>query len=68
MVLSDKVHVVPILMEPRRLNMFTVEGLILILEWFLDELRLEAALEDFRDHSSPGDASCPFASFPFPFN
>lgn len=70
MVLSDKVHIVPILMEPRRLNMFTVEleGLRLILEWFLDELRLEAALEDFREHSSPGDASCPFTSFPFPFN
>lgn len=50
--------------EPRRLNMFTVEGLLLILEWFLDELRLEAALEDFREHSGLGDTSCPFASFP----
>ena len=47
--------------------MFTVEleGLRLILEWFLDELRLEAALEDFREHSGPGDVSCPFASLPF---
>ena len=50
--------------------MFTVEleGLMLILEWFLDELRLEAALEDLREHSGLGDTSCPFASFPFPFN
>ena len=47
--------------------MFTVEldGLLLILEWFLDELRLEAALEDLREHSGLGDTSCPFASFPF---
>ena len=51
--------------EPRRLKMFTVEGLILILEWFLDELRLEVALEDLREHSNLGDVSCPFASFPF---
>lgn len=50
--------------------MFTVEleGLLLILEWFLDELRLEAGLEDLREHSAPMDASCPFESFPFPFN
>lgn len=48
--------------------MFTVEGLLLIINYLLDELRLEAALEDLREHSSPGDASCPFASFSFPFN
>ena len=50
--------------------MFTVElkGLLLILEYFLDELRLEDAREDFREHSGLGDASCPFTSFPFPFN
>ena len=48
--------------------MFTVEGLILILEWFLDELRLEVAFEDLRVNSGLGDTSCPFASFLFPFN
>ena len=45
-----------------------IEELRLILKWFLDELRLEAALEDLRENSGLGDASCPFASFPFPFN
>ena len=47
--------------------MFTVNltGLLLILEYVLEELRWEAALEDFREHSGLGDVSCPFASFPF---
>ena len=51
--------------------MFTVEldGLILILEYFLNELRLEVALKEIRDaNNAPMDASCPFSSFPFPFN
>ena len=47
--------------------MFTVElnGLLLIVSYLLDELRLEAALEDLREHSGLGDVSCPFTSFSF---
>lgn len=47
--------------------MFTVElySLILILEYLLDELRLEAALEDLRKNSGLGDVSCPFVSLSF---
>lgn len=48
--------------------MFTVEleGLMLILEWFLDELRLEVAIREIREaDSTPGDVSCPFSSFTF---
>ena len=50
--------------------MFTVEltGLILIVEYFLQELRLETALKDIRESAVFGDVSCPFSSFPFPFN
>ena len=50
--------------------MFTVEltGLILILEYFLQELCLETALKVIRESVVLGDVSCPFSSFPFPFN
>ena len=51
--------------------MFKLElgGLILILEYFLNELRLEVALKEIRDaNNTTIDASCPFSSFPFPFN
>lgn len=47
--------------------MFTVEleGLILIIEYFLNELRLEVALKEIKENSGLGDVSCPFSSFPF---
>ena len=51
--------------------MFKLElgGLILILEYFLNELRLEVAIKEIRDaDEAPMDASCPFSSFLFPFN
>ena len=50
--------------------MFTVKltGLILIVEYFLQELRFEAALKDIQEGAGRGDVSCPFSSFPFPFN
>ena len=48
---------------------FKLDGLILILGYFLNELRLEVALKEIRDaNNAPMDASCPFASFPFSFN
>ena len=50
--------------------MITVEltGLILIVEYFLQELRFEAALEEIQEGAGRGDVSCPYSSFLFPFN